>query len=315
MLTDFMHVVSFVGSGAFYLPVIVLVFWCVSPRFGARAAVVMSFGSVVNTVLKLAFHSPRPFWTDASITGHEGRDSFGMPSGHAQSASLAWGFLAVHLRRWTVWAAAAVMVVLIGVSRVQLGVHSVGQVVAGWAVGAVLLVAALGLEPLVVPWWRARALAVQLALCLAVSGAFLLAAWAAVESLEGWEWPAAWSQAIVEAGGTTGPITLSRGATAAGGLCGILAGVTVLAHRGGFEAEGVLWRRLARVPVGVTGLLAIYACGLPFGDQPVQAFAVQALLGLWTAAGAPEAFVRLGLARRTPRAVTRAGEGVAELRQ
>ncbi|MFC7733092.1 phosphatase PAP2 family protein [Actinomadura keratinilytica] len=321
MLTDFMEAVSFIGSGGVYLSLLVLVYWCADSRWGARGAVLLAAGSVLNTVLKLFFHEPRPFWTDASVTGHEPRDSFGMPSGHAQSAAVFCGFAAAQapagrpaLRR-AAWAVALVMIGLIGASRVVLGVHSTAQVVAGFAIGAVLLAVGLHLEPLVVPWWTRRPLPAQLGLALGVSLALAGLGWAAVEALGGWQWPAPWAHAIAAAGGRAEPVTAGDCAAAAGGLFGLLAGLTWTAHRGGYDASGRLWRRLARVPVGAAGVSAFYTLGLFLGTQPVQAFAGQALLALWATAGAPEAFWRLGLAAHPTRAVTRAGEERAEVRQ
>ncbi|WP_067478150.1 phosphatase PAP2 family protein [Actinomadura hibisca] len=314
MLTGFMHVMSFVGSAAFYVPLLMAVYWCVDPRTGARAAVLLTLSGVVNTVLKLFFHAPRPFWTDPGTTGYEGRDSFGMPSGHAQNSVVAWGFLSSRFRRRAVWAAALVVIVLIGVSRIYLGVHSLGQVLVGWSVGALLLAAALWLEPVVVPWWSRRPMSAQLGLALAVALVCVGAAWAGLQTLDGWRWPDAWVNAITRAGGDVAPITLSEGAAAAGGLFGILAGLSAAAHRGWYDAGGELWRRVARVPVGAAGALAIYTVGLFLGTQPVQAFIVQAALGLWGAAGAPESFVRLRLATRTTPELTRAGEERVEVR-
>ncbi|MFB4315734.1 phosphatase PAP2 family protein [Actinomadura sp. 21ATH] len=318
MLTGAMHVLSFIGSAAFYLPLLVVLYWCVDARLGARAAVVLSLGSIVNTWLKLLFHDPRPFWTDPSVTGHEPRDSFGMPSGHAQNAAVTWGFLASRTRRRLLWAGALLLVLGIGVSRVALGVHSAGQVLAGWGIGAAVLVLVLRLEPYVVPWWFRRTLPVQLALSLAVGLAFLAGMWAAVQSLDGWRWPATWVREIVQAGGSVEPIDLGEGAAAAGGLFGLLAGLSYAAHRIGFDAGGEPWRRLARIPVGAAGALGLYVLGLFLGTQPAQAFAVHALLGLWATAGAPELFVRLRLAGRSsraPRSLTRAGEEAVRARQ
>ncbi|MQY02404.1 phosphatase PAP2 family protein [Actinomadura macrotermitis] len=315
MLTGFMHFASFIGSAAFYLPLLVIVYWCLEPRVAARAAVLLAFSAALNSVLKLAFHAPRPFWTDPSIRAGEAHDSFGMPSGHAQNAVVAWGFLAAHLRRRLAWAAAAVIIVLIGVSRIQLGVHSPGQVLAGWGVGAALLVAALVLEPVAVPWWTRRPLAVQVALALALSLALLACAWAALRALGVWHWPVLWARAITAAGGSPHAVGLSDAAAAAGILFGVLAGVSWLGHHGWFDAGGEVWRRVARLPVGAAGGLAIYTLGLFLGTRPVQQFVVQALLGLWIVAGAPETFVRLRLAARTTPAITPSGEPPAGARQ
>ncbi|MEU8347312.1 phosphatase PAP2 family protein [Spirillospora sp. NPDC048832] len=316
MLTGFMLFMSYLGSSAFYVPLLVALFWCVAPRLAARAAVVLLSGALLNTLLKLVFHEPRPYWTDPGIKGRQALSSFGMPSGHAQNGIVAWGFVAAQSRRRLVWAGAAVIIVLIGVSRVYLGVHSTGQVLAGWAIGLAFLVAVLALEPIVVPWWARRHLAVQLGLSLAMALLLLGAAWVVWHPLENWQWPQAWADAVIAAGGRTESVTLTDPARAAGGLGGVVAGLSILAARGWFDPGGKPWQRLARLPLGFAGAALIAALNaLPGAEDPLRAFAVQALLTLWVIAGAPEAFVRLRLAARPTPGITRAGEGRAELRQ
>jgi membrane-associated phospholipid phosphatase len=314
-MTGFMQVISFIGSAGFYVPVLVVVFWCVSPRAGAWAAVVLTLGGALNMMLKIAIHAPRPYWTDPGITAHEPQTSFGMPSGHAQGSAVAYGLFGARATRdasllWSIaiWAAAGLVVVLVGVSRVYLGVHSVGQVFAGWLIGAGLLLAARALGPAVVPWWRRRRLAIQLALSLAVAFAFLAPTALAVRALRGWRMPGAWAWAIEAAGGAVAPVTLAGGAAVTGTLFGVLAGVSWLAHRGWFEAGGPPWRRAARVPVGGAGAGVILLCGWIAGGGPVGGFATCAAAGAWMAGGAPEAFVRLGLATRSHDEVRRMSE-------
>jgi hypothetical protein len=303
---------SYLGSAGFYIPVLAVLYWCVNPRSVARATVVLAFGATLNTVLKLVWHAPRPYWTDPTIKERQPLASFGMPSGHAQNAVVTWGWFASRTGRAVLWAGAAVMIVLIGVSRVVLGVHSPGQVLVGWGIGLGVLLLALSLEPRVVPWWSARPLLLQIAMALVISLAFLGGAWLAVRSLHGWQWPDAWAKAITTAGGHTRPITVNEAAAATGGLFGVLAGVSVLAARGWFDPGGPLGQRLVRVLAGAAGAAVLSTLDLLPGPRPLVAFAVQALLGLWSTAGAPVAFVRLRLARRTTPALTRPGDEQGE---
>jgi hypothetical protein len=132
----------------------------------------------------------------------------------------------------------------------------------------------------------------------------------AVAELRHWRPPAAWAHAIAAAGGVVGPVTLTDGATIAGILFGVLAGVSLLAYRGWFAPGGTFWRRAARVPVGMAGAGAILGAGWLAGETAVAVFLVHGVLGMWMTAGAPEAFVRLGLARRSvPRATATAVDG------
>jgi membrane-associated phospholipid phosphatase len=99
--------------------------------------------AVLNQILKALFARPRPFFEHPLLV--EGSYSFS--SGHAMESLVAYGMLAyfavLALRtwRWRVAAvfAAALLVVLIGLSRMYLGVHYLSDVAAGYAAGGLWL--------------------------------------------------------------------------------------------------------------------------------------------------------------------------------
>ncbi|HEX2274447.1 MAG TPA: phosphatase PAP2 family protein, partial [Acidimicrobiales bacterium] len=84
--------------------------------------------------------------------------------GHATQAMALYGLLAVlasrHLGSWTravaVWTAAALVVVLVGFSRLYLGVNWVTDIVGGYTLGALWLVAVVGTTAAVRHVQRAR---------------------------------------------------------------------------------------------------------------------------------------------------------------
>lgn len=97
-------------------------------------------GGLLNLVLKATFDRPRPdlFPWRAPYAGHS---SF--PSGHAMTAVVAYWTLAYLLtrleptpllRRLT-WGFVAVLIALIGLSRLYLGVHYPSDVLAGFVIG------------------------------------------------------------------------------------------------------------------------------------------------------------------------------------
>jgi undecaprenyl-diphosphatase len=94
---------------------------------------------VLEQTLKLLFQRARP----EAFFGLTSPNSFGFPSGHATVSFCFFGMLAAILtrrmavrRRAMVWTAAAVLVLLIGFSRIYLGVHYASDVLAGYAAGA-----------------------------------------------------------------------------------------------------------------------------------------------------------------------------------
>src|SRR5215210_6843893 len=101
-------------------------------------------GSVVlNHLLKGLFARPRPFFEHPLLI----ETSYSFPSGHAMESLVVYGMLAyfavLALRAWRARTAvvfgAALLVLLIGFSRMYLGVHYFSDVVAGYAAGGIWL--------------------------------------------------------------------------------------------------------------------------------------------------------------------------------
>jgi hypothetical protein len=59
-----------------------------------RLALILIFSQGLNEILKVAFHSPRPYWVSPNIEVQGAYGNFSIPSGHAQDAVCVWGLLA-----------------------------------------------------------------------------------------------------------------------------------------------------------------------------------------------------------------------------
>jgi undecaprenyl-diphosphatase len=112
-------------------------------RRGALLVVVTLVGAwLLDTGLKTLFARARP---DAFFDYYPAPRSFSFPSGHALFAVCFFGGVAVLLSHrlqsrlaWIlVWAVALALIILIGVSRIYLGVHYPTDVIGGFAVGIV----------------------------------------------------------------------------------------------------------------------------------------------------------------------------------
>jgi undecaprenyl-diphosphatase len=110
-------------------------------RRGALLVVVTIAGAwLIDTGLKLLFARARP---EAFFDYYPAPASYSFPSGHSLFAVCFFGGLAVLLThrlnsmaaQVVVWLVAAVVILLIGASRVYLGVHYPTDVVGGYAVG------------------------------------------------------------------------------------------------------------------------------------------------------------------------------------
>ena len=100
-------------------------------------------GEALSQLLKSIFARPRPVFEYPLLLAR----GFSFPSGHAMSALLLYGMLAyfaiLRLRSWSgrsaVVVGTAVLVLLIGISRLYLGMHFLSDVIAGYAAAGVWL--------------------------------------------------------------------------------------------------------------------------------------------------------------------------------
>jgi undecaprenyl-diphosphatase len=151
-----MNLVSFLGSAGFVIPVLAVVTILLYRRRRLPEAIFLALvyagSGALNFLLKLLFHRNRPTfsWSPGAI------NDYSFPSGHAMN-SLVF-YLGLALVTWMVFgrrvgvavlSAGLVIVVLVGISRVYLGLHYVSDVIGGYAAGLIwLLVAAVAMRAL-----------------------------------------------------------------------------------------------------------------------------------------------------------------------
>lgn len=152
-LEDFAHDVTTLGDiGVLGLIVLVATGFlaCAGRRRTALFVVgATGGGALASTLLKLAFARPRP-----DLVPHATEvATASFPSGHAMVSAVVYLTLAALLARLVaaprlkayIIGVAGVLTLLIGTSRIYLGVHWPSDVLAGWAAGAAWALACLAL--------------------------------------------------------------------------------------------------------------------------------------------------------------------------
>jgi membrane-associated phospholipid phosphatase len=147
-LTDFFLVITDLGSLEFYFPlclVIGLYFLFKRKLVGVIFLFVVLYSvRQLNFQLKEVFSRERPSFDAVYEASH-----YSFPSGHAMNSAAIYGFICFlllfyiikdHKKRMTASVITVVLVILIGVSRIYLGVHYLTDVLAGWTVGFIWLV-------------------------------------------------------------------------------------------------------------------------------------------------------------------------------
>lgn len=99
---------------------------------------VVAFG--ILFVAKHVFQVERPYIIDSTIIAYDKDDGFALPSGHALMSLVILGWVARRhpKSRIVMWGSVA-LILLIGLSRIYLGVHYPSQVLAGWIFGVLIL--------------------------------------------------------------------------------------------------------------------------------------------------------------------------------
>jgi membrane-associated phospholipid phosphatase len=297
-----MRFFTFLGYGDFYFLILPALYWCIDARLGIRMGLIVFASSMFNELGKLAFNEPRPYWVSLQVKALAAEPTFGIPSGHAQNGVAIWGMLAASVRRKSVWAGASLLIFLISVSRVYLGVHFPHDIIAGWLIGAVILWAFLALWQPLGQWFAGLGLARLTLFLVGVCALFLAAEGIMVMGLSNHITPTAWVVNAARAGGAAAPdISMQPMLTYTGAFLGFALGLRWMQQGGGFTPSGSIWRRVLCYVVGLVGVLILYIglkAVLPSEETLVGStlrFVRYGAAGVWTTAGAPALFLRLGL--------------------
>lgn len=148
-LTSFFKVITFIGDKEGYLLLFPLMYWCIHADWGRRMGIIGLTSLSINTMVKLWFAIPRPSPTAVKVMVDIHSPSF--PSGHAQGTSSTWGYVAWAWRSWKGRIALVSLLLLVGLSRLYLGVHYPQDVLGGWLISLVILGLFIGLEAKVTP--------------------------------------------------------------------------------------------------------------------------------------------------------------------
>lgn len=238
------------------------VYWCADKRLGRFLAVALGVSVCLNGAVKDIFKVERLFGAEGirSLRAHTAT-GYSFPSGHTQTAATFWGGLMLAAKKPAVRAIPAFLILMVGFSRLYLGVHYPADVAGGLIAG---LICAFVLYYIIIVKQR---YAPALLICL-IAGILALAVGSSADTFK-----------------------------AVGTLAGILAGLYFEEKFVGFDAANLIWpRKLTRYALGMALVGAAYIIPKLILPAGFMYDILRYMLTVFVAAGlAPYIFKRLRL--------------------
>lgn len=303
-----MRFFTFLGVEEFFFLILPAIYWCLNSALGLQVGYILIFSNGLNSIFKLSFTGPRPYWVSSHVKALTSEPSFGVPSGHAQNAVSIWGIMAQRIGKPWAYVLGFGIAFLIGFSRLYLGVHFPHDVLVGWIIGGLLLWAFIRLWNPVSAWLIRQSIVRQVLIAFAASSLFVLAGVGIGYSLRAYVLPEQWAANVLLAGyELPDPVSIEGIIASAGTLFGFAIGAAWIKRMGGFNVSCPVWMRVCRYVVGLIGILVLwFGLGqvLPRSAELISyvlRYFRYMLVGLWVTVGAPWLFFHINLVEKRRR--------------
>lgn len=141
---------SIFGDELVSVSIVAFLYWCIDKRIGRAVGLNLIMGCVWNPLVKNIFVRRRPYFDSPGVKClkpvEENYDIYDMkaqgysfPSGHSTTSVASTGSLAYFFRKKWLTIIAIVLPLLVGLSRVSLGVHYPTDVICGWTLGVAVV--------------------------------------------------------------------------------------------------------------------------------------------------------------------------------
>jgi len=147
--------ITYLGEPIVFIVMVAVFYIIYDKRFAKNLALSLLFTTYLNELFKNIFMDSRPSATniDPDKITPENPDglietSYGFPSGHTQTAVGTWGYIGYNFRkRLYIVIILGIIIFLVAISRMIIGVHDLQDVIGGFSIGLIVLLAFMYLEP------------------------------------------------------------------------------------------------------------------------------------------------------------------------
>ena len=240
-----MSFITLFGEETLFIVLALVFFWCVDKKRGYYLLFTCFTGTICIQFLKMTFRIPRPWVLDPNFTivesAREAATGYSFPSGHTQCAAGLWGGIARSAKKRAVQIGGVVLLLLVGLSRMYLGVHTPLDVLVSLGIAAVVI---LGL------YWVVYLGFDKPKRIYIAGGVLLLAAIANLLFVTLYRFPA-----------DVDPANLASGQKSAWQMLALAIGLCIIypldRHWLKFETKAVWWAQILKLAIGVGLVLAV----------------------------------------------------------
>ena len=137
------QLITRLGEEVIVLGVICLLYWCINKDAAYKLGMIFFASGMLVQGLKVSFRIERPWVIDPTFSpvasARGGATGYSFPSGHTQGATALYGYFALNSRKKVYKAIFIILILLVGFSRMYLGVHTFYDVLASLALTTIVL--------------------------------------------------------------------------------------------------------------------------------------------------------------------------------
>lgn len=134
----FFELATMLGEESIYIIFLGIIFWCINKKLGYKLAFIFLFSSVTNGMIKDIVKAPRPIGIKGIRSLRlETATGYSFPSGHMQATTVFWTSMILIFKKSVFYLIGPLTVLLVGISRLYLGVHWPKDVFGGLIFGLI----------------------------------------------------------------------------------------------------------------------------------------------------------------------------------